>query len=74
VPCTDCVREVQEIEEDIPKMSLKHFSSYNKSQEVDMKHTQTNHKAQRQSGNFWNSQDAEFTYSGTNVGFQIESN
>jgi len=74
VPCAQCVREVIEIEEDIPKMCIKRFGNCNKSPEVDMKHTQTNHKAQRQSSNLWNGQEAEFTYSSSNRVFHNESN
>jgi hypothetical protein len=73
VPCAGCVRKVIEIEEDIPKKCIKHFGSCNKSPEVDMKHTQTNHKAQRQSSNLWNGQ-AKFTYSSSNRVFHNESN
>ena len=74
VPCAGCVREVIEIEEDIPKKCIKHFDSCNKSPEVDIKRTQTNHKAQRQSSNLWNGQEAEFMYSGSNCIFHNESN
>jgi len=66
--------EWPEIEEDIPQKCIKHFGSCNKSPEVDMKRTQTNHKAQRQGSNLWNGQEAEFTYSGSNSVLHNESN